>query len=334
MKAIVLPLIDQIKKAVFCLLFCCCTIIGQAQFPDAAGKTGSTAIHKDDAIFKAWASKCAIKRGYMDISDPNQGYAAVGDSNSAIGKPSENGIVSLGDGGEAILQFDQPIKNGSGYDFAVFENSFSDYFLELAFVEVSSDGKRWVRFPATCNLSQDTQIGPYDETSDPTKINNLAGKYRVNYGTPFDLEELKDSTAIQIDSIVYVKIIDAVGSLNPLYATYDAQGNKVNDPFATPFPPGGFDLDAVGVIHQNMVAIQRVIKVGKVAIYPNPITQGELVKIQTQGKIVQVRVLDLEGKVISVSNTPFIATSGLAKGLYVVEILLEKEVRIEKVLVE
>jgi hypothetical protein len=40
-----------------------------------------------------------------------------------------------------------------------------------------------------------------------------------------------------------------VGSINPEYATYDCQGNPVNDPWPTAFASGGMDLDAVGVIH-------------------------------------------------------------------------------------
>ena len=36
----------------------------------------------------------------------------------------------VGDGGSAILTFDTPIANGPGFDFAVFENGFSDTFLE------------------------------------------------------------------------------------------------------------------------------------------------------------------------------------------------------------
>ncbi|MEZ4549679.1 MAG: hypothetical protein R2874_04140 [Desulfobacterales bacterium] len=48
--------------------------------------------------------------------------------------------VVLGRGGSIILTFDPPVENGEGWDFAVFENSFNDFNLELAFVEVSSNG--------------------------------------------------------------------------------------------------------------------------------------------------------------------------------------------------
>ena len=35
-------------------------------------------------------------------------------------KAGENGVVSLGDGGSAILTFSKPIKNETGWDFAIF----------------------------------------------------------------------------------------------------------------------------------------------------------------------------------------------------------------------
>ena len=44
--------------------------------------------------------------------------------------------------------------------------------------------------------------------------------------------------------------------MNNLYASYDSQGNIINDPFPTPFETGGFDLDAIGVIH-SFVGIQE-----------------------------------------------------------------------------
>jgi hypothetical protein len=44
--------------------------------------------------------------------------------------------------------------------------------------------------------------------------------------------------------------VDVVGSITPAYATYDSQGNMVNDPWPTPYSSSGFDLDAVGVINQ------------------------------------------------------------------------------------
>ena len=57
----------------------------------------------------------------------------------AIGAPG-NGIVSLGDGGEAILSFERFIENGPGWDFAIFENSgYMNFELILNLVGLTID---------------------------------------------------------------------------------------------------------------------------------------------------------------------------------------------------
>ena len=45
--------------------------------------------------------------------------------------------------------------NGNSWDFCVFENAFNDSFLELGFVEVSSNGNDFYRFPST-SFTQDS----------------------------------------------------------------------------------------------------------------------------------------------------------------------------------
>lgn len=229
--------------------------ITNAQFAPAVGKPGSTALKHDSTCFVAWATGCNVVRGYRDVSRPDSGYADAGTAQAAIGPALQNGIVSLGDGGTATLTFSNPITNGPGWDFAVFENSFLDTFLEMAFVELSSDGKRFVRFPAISLTDTTLQTGTFGYTF-PEKINNLAGKYRVGFGTPFDLEELTDSSGIDIASITHIRIKDVTGSLLPAFASRDSKGNKINDPWPTRFSSGGFDLDAVGVIHEKL-SIQK-----------------------------------------------------------------------------
>ncbi len=254
-----------------------------AQFAAAAGKPGSTAIKHDSACFIAWAKSCEIVRGFRDISQPDSGYADAGSAQSAVGAALQNGIVSLGDGGTATLTFESPVTNGPGWDFAVFENSFLDTFLELAFVEVSSDGKKFVRFPAISLTDTTMQTGAFGYTF-PERINNLAGKYRVGFGTPFDLEELKDSLGINISSITHVRIKDVTGSMQPTFASRDSKENKINDPWPTRFSSGGFDLDAVGVIHakasikKNNSRLDLSIKLG-----PNPL-YGNFMNVYTEGQ--------------------------------------------------
>lgn len=244
---------------------------GQSQFAPAAGKPGSTAIRNDSSCFVGWAKGCEVVRGYRDISLPDSGFADAGTPQSALGPALQNGTLSLGDAGIATLTFDAPITNGPGWDFAVFENSFLDTFLELAFVEVSSDGKRFVRFPAI-SLSQIAKQTDAFGYTQPEKIHNLAGKYRLGFGTPFDLEELKDSAGLDVTRITHIRIIDVVGSIQLPFAQQDSKGNIINDPWPTRFPSGGFDLDAVGVIHAIMsTPSNNQITIPSIKLGPNPI---------------------------------------------------------------
>lgn len=244
------------KKIAFILLFIPLNFIYGQPYAPAAGQPGSTAIKFDDERFVAWATGVEVIRGYINISDTTAVYngtnrASFGEPEDVLGEVTENPVnhtVSLGDSGIAILTFDKPITNGSGYDFAVFENGHSDNFLELAHVEVSSDGIHFVRFPSHSTTQTETQVASFG-LLDPTHLYNLAGKYKVGYGTPFDLDELKDEPLLDVMKITHIKIIDVVGTIGAK-GTKDSYGNKINDPFPTPFHSGGFDLSGVGVIHQ------------------------------------------------------------------------------------
>lgn len=266
-------------------------------FCGAVGTEGCDAIKADSSAFVAWATGITVVRGPRDISNPNSQPATTGADSNALGMPTlsnTSDVVCLGDGGMATLTFARPIRNGEGPDFAVFENSFGDSFLELAFVEVSSDGERFVRFPATSLTPTDVQTDTYGST-DPTMINNLAGKYRIGYGTPFDLEELRDSTGIDIDSIVYVRVIDVVGSVDSQYATYDAFGHMVNDPWPTPFPAGGFDLTGVGVIHELIDSTQLIYYT--VTLSANDSIRGSVIGsgIYVEGSRIEIKAVSNEG---------------------------------------
>lgn len=298
-------------------------IAAAAQFAPPAGQPGSTAIAADSSAFIAWADGCTLQRGPQDISDPELGPASIGDELSAIGMPGENGVVSLGDGGVAILTFAQPITNGPGWDFAVFENGLSDTFLELAFVEVSSNGVDYARFPATSNTQADVQVGGFGAT-DATLIDNLAGKYRANFGTPFDLDQLPDAAWLDVNTITHVKVIDVVGCIQDAYATYDHLGQKVNDPWSTAFPSSGFDLDAVGVIHQGSVGLEERMN-DAVQLFPNPALRSTRMTINGEDAL-SVSILDAQGRTVRSWNTNGqrildLELSGIAPGLHVVEVI-------------
>lgn len=316
-----------------------------AQFPPPAGQTGSTAIYKDSSVFVGWAIHCTLNLGYQNIANTSSGLAAVGDNTSALGIAGTGGVVSLGDGGEAIVQFARPIFNGPGWDFAVFENSFSDSFLELAFVEVSSDGLNYFRFPAVSNSQNLTQIGAFD-TLDATKINNLAGKYRALYGTPFDLEEMDNIVGLDINNITHIKIIDVVGSIQSAYARYDSNNNIINDPWPTEFASSGFDLDAVGVIHQLPLDVSSNDFEFKFQIYPNPVFKHQKLNlnfysinsdkiilefVNATGIIMFSKQADLN--VAAWNNLSIDFPNDLKAGIYFLKVYHNNEIRVQKIII-
>jgi hypothetical protein len=227
-------------------------------FAPAPGYSGSTAIHKDSSIFLSWANGIEFQRGFLDISNKSLGLASFGEAENALFQAEGNSIdvVSFGDSGIAVLSFPYPITNGNGFDFAVFENGFTDHYVEYAFVEVSSDGENYVRFPNYSETPTEIQMGSF-EFSDCRFVHNLAGKYRQGYGTPFDLEDLRDSANLDVNAISHVKIIDVIGSINSDYGTFDSENRIINDPWPSAFESGGFDLDGVGVIHQTSVGLKE-----------------------------------------------------------------------------
>jgi hypothetical protein len=315
------------NKFVILLFLVPAVCIAQSYAPPA-GQQGSTAIHKDSPLFTEWANEIIVERGFVNIEDTTiealgSNRASFGDPQNALGSASGSSadVVSLGDSGIAILTFQQPIINGSSFDFAVFENSFSDDYLEFAHVEVSSDGINYVRFPSHSEIQSNVQIHGFGLT-DARRIYNLAGKYRGGYGTPFDLEELIDSSLIDINNITHVKIIDVVGSLGEK-GTYDSYGNKINEPFSTPYESGGFDLEAVGVINKFVGTEELKLSSIDFKVYPNP-SNGNI-KIKTNSTLpFKLTITNNMGQVVfqekyrskqQVNNIPF-----LSAGVYGINI--------------
>tara|TARA_B100000809_G_C15115282_1_gene522179 strand:- start:883 stop:1863 length:981 start_codon:yes stop_codon:yes gene_type:complete len=307
--------------------------IAQGPYAPHAGQTGTTAIHKDSTAIVFWATTSTVTRGLQNASNVSLGNANVGTSGSATGKSGLNGIVSLGDGGSATLTFNAPIINGAGADFAVFENSFNNTFLELAFVEVSSDGTTFFRFDAISLTDASIQLDN-NAVIDATNIYNLAGKYRSQYGTPFDLDELAGTPGLNVNNITHIKIIDVVGSINPLYATFDSQNNPINDPWPTAFGSSGFDLDAVGVINSSATAIYELAN-NNITIFPNPIKDVLNIQLEKYQNY-EYAILNLNGKTIESgsfrSNTHQVKTDNLGSGVYFLQLKSSNDVITKKMI--
>lgn len=245
-------------------------------------------------IFRGWAAEVV---SYL----PAPGLAARWtDPSMALGPVTGSfaDIVSLGDlgqqqidqgvpPGQITVLFSEPIREGNGYDFVVFENGFAasadwdegsvagQMFAELAYVEVSSNGQDFVRFPAVSVTAErvDFLLG----TIETSRVHNLAGKHANAYGTctgtPFDLSEIADhpdviSGLVDVNEITYVRIVDIPGSgdfydeavmhINPntwpdwdFYANNHPIYDAWNTSLAPIDPSGGFDLEAVGVLEEQ-----------------------------------------------------------------------------------
>jgi hypothetical protein len=214
--------------------------------------TSASASH-EIAEMTAWATYVdELARGPMDITAPGLGLASWGVEADVLGAAQNNvnTVLSLGDGGFITLGFDESIGDGPGNDFAVFENGFwspEGFFAELAFVEVSSNGVDFARFDAYTSHSMPVLGGG---AVDPADYANFAGTEAVGYGTGFDLSELYGHPLVQsglldLQDVGFVRLVDVIGN----GSTFDANLAPIYDPFQTPFPSSGFDLNGVGVLN-------------------------------------------------------------------------------------
>jgi hypothetical protein len=317
------------RLTIFFLLFIATS--ASAQYAPQAGIAGSTAISQSSPQIQGWATGCTVTRGYLDIARRDSGYVSSGSSSDASGA-ADGSLVSLGDSGIAVLTFAQPIANGTGADFAVFENGFpnaqntEEAFLELAFVEVSSDGVNYFRFPARSLTQIDVQLSSIAGLGyiNARHIHNLAGKYRAGFGTPFDLAELAGVPGLNVNAVTYVRLVDVVGSVTA-HGSNDDSGRVINDPYPTFFPTGGFDLDAVAVLNRSLSITEGAAAV-QLSIYPNPSTGAVRLETGRSGAYAAT-ILDPVGRVVlhhefSGSSTQ-LDLSRAASGLY--RILLQTE---------
>ncbi|MEM8732932.1 MAG: PEP-CTERM sorting domain-containing protein [Planctomycetota bacterium] len=206
------------------------------------------AIAFDDARFIEWADMIDearttfAPRGSSAI-DQNGGVNSLGDLDaSEIAAGLSPGFLTV--------TFPTGIGNGDGADFAVFENGgafFSEpfRFAELAYVEVSTDGIDFARFPSiSTNEESDLDVGFGRGFAgvDVTNVFNLAGKHENGFGTPFDLGDLSSDPlvangSLDLANVQYLRLVDIPGNGDFV----DSQGNGILDPWLTS-GSGGFDF--------------------------------------------------------------------------------------------
>ena len=179
-------------------------------------------------------------------------------------------VLSLGHGASITLTFGQSVPRQGSWNFAVFNNAFlstapglanrgggTNYvydgqgtnlipvargnnfiWTKPAFVDVSSDATNWARFPVTYwNTDVLFQASVPDTpdhwlSQDVTMIDGLAGKYVLQYGTPFSLSTLTNapqviSGLVDLNNIRYVRLTDVIGD----GSTTDQYGNVIRSPY-------------------------------------------------------------------------------------------------------
>jgi hypothetical protein len=209
------------------------------------------------------------------MGDPEEGFYTV-----SLGDLYQESISAGVLPGRITLSFGSPIINSEGYEFAVFENGQrweGLYFCELAYVEVSSNGEDFARFPPVSLAPYDSggPVIPNYRCIDITDVYNLVGKH-PNFGdeftgTPFDLDELADEPnilngSVDLNNINYVRIVDIPGSGDfidsatqqidpctwPEWDYYESN-HPIYDAWPT-WGSDGTDLEAIGLLHAQQLS--------------------------------------------------------------------------------
>lgn len=250
-------MINMKIKTTITTLFALATVSAAGIYSGPTGTTANlydTPISKTDDSIVAWATEVVSYNPTSGVSttyqNPETGYGSLGDLTA---EQVDSGIEP----GSIVLSFENGITNGDGKDFAVFENGFAygtnSIFMELAYVEVSTDGVNYVRFDSiSLNTSPTTGSGAFSGW-DCTNVYNLAGKNQSGWGTTFDLDELTGKEEVlnglvDLNNIQYVRLVDIPGTGQYL----DSLGNPIYDAWLTT-GSGGYDFrlsEGIAVINE------------------------------------------------------------------------------------
>ena len=172
------------RKPVMILAFAFTSVATLAQAGLYSGPTDTAhavdaAIPSSSPLFTEWADAIDAGRTYFaprgSTAISNSGFNSLGDLDATQ-------IANGNSPGFLTVTFPRGVLNGAAADFAVFENGFafgspSGLFAELAYVEVSSDGVNFARFPSVSTNVAPVQGSPPFAGYDMSNVHNLAGKH-------------------------------------------------------------------------------------------------------------------------------------------------------------
>jgi hypothetical protein len=222
------------------------------------GTAPDLAIPSNSPLLTEWANQI-LPVGSGTFFAPRGSTAVSQTSFNSLGDLDAAEIASGTSPGFITVRFPTGIRNTAGPDFAVFENGFefgspNGLFMELAYVEVSTNGTDFARFPAISTNTQPVQGSGAFAGYDTSNVYNLAGKHAANFGTPFNLDDLTThplvaSNLVDLANIQFVRLVDIPGNGSFL----DSQNNPIYDNWLTT-GTGGFDFrlppgQGIGVIN-------------------------------------------------------------------------------------
>ncbi|MGA0867582.1 MAG: hypothetical protein ACO3UM_01490 [Planctomycetota bacterium] len=210
------------------------------------------------------ASPLRAQVGFADrvVASDTMGQAGGGifAPANALGRP-DGRVHTLGIGGFLTLGFDVPIVDGPGADLVVVENAFRSFaapwmtFAEVCFVEVSTDGMHFARFPAQYTGPQvDPGAFAFVHTGDYAGLGGVAAadvaaepaNLASFGGDGFDLADLiahPEVVAGRVDlqDVREVRLVDVRTGVDA-----DAAGRPIRDAGA-----GAADVDGVVALHRQ-----------------------------------------------------------------------------------
>ena len=167
-------------------------------------------------------------------------------------------VLTLGEGGSVTLGFDVLMRDAPGADLAVFENGFvfggDQVFAEVGFVEVSSNGTDFARFPSSFAppAAGGTPMGTFAGLGGGMPI---VANVAVDPASPFDparaggealdfadlaADPLVIGGQVDLQAIAFVRLVDVTPGSS------DSLGHVI-----TAGTLGGADFDAVAALHHD-----------------------------------------------------------------------------------